>query len=109
MITIVGKSSAFQATEILRTSLEENLAMIGDSIRLLKHAGREVIFDAEHCFDGYKADPDYSLQAVRAAADAGASTVVLCDTNGGSMPEEIAAITRAVVAALPVKIGPLPQ
>ncbi|MDD4267932.1 MAG: citramalate synthase [Thermoguttaceae bacterium] len=105
VITIVGKSSAFQATEILRTSLEENLAMIGDSIRLLKHAGREVIFDAEHFFDGYKADPDYSLQAVRAAADAGASTVVLCDTNGGSMPEEIAAITRAVVAALPVKVG----
>jgi 2-isopropylmalate synthase len=104
-ITIVGKSSAYQVTDIIRATLEENLAMISDSVAYMQQAGREVIFDAEHFFDGYKAAPEYSLQAVKAAADAGASTVVLCDTNGGSMPEEIAEITAAVFRALPCKVG----
>jgi len=76
-ITIVGKSSAFQATEVLRTSREENLAMITDSIRLLHDAGREVIFDAEHFFDGWKHDSGYSMAALRAALEAGARMVVL--------------------------------
>ncbi len=101
VITVVGKASAFQAAEVLRTSLEENLAMIAETIEHLRRAGREVIFDAEHFFDGWKADPRYTLQTIRAAAEAGARTIVLCDTNGGSMSDEIAAGTRAAVDALP--------
>lgn len=104
-ITVVGKSSAFQVTDIIRATLEENLAMISESVAFLREAGREVIFDAEHFFDGFKANSEYTLQAVQAAAEAGASTVVLCDTNGGSMPEEIARITAAVVESLPCKVG----
>ena len=104
-ITIVGKSSAFQVTDIIRATLDENLAMISESVAYVREAGREVIFDAEHFFDGYKANPEYTLQAVKAAGDAGASTVVLCDTNGGTMPEEIAEITAAVVGALSCKVG----
>ncbi len=98
VITLVGKSSAFHATEVLRTSLEENLAMIAESVRFLRTAGREVIFDAEHFFDGWKCDADYALAAVRAAAEAGAKMLVLCDTNGGSMPEEVGRITAEVVS-----------
>ena len=90
VITLVGKSSAFQVAEVLQASPEENLAMIGESVRFLVRAGREVIFDAEHFFDGWKADADYALAALAAAAEAGARLVVLCDTNGGSMPGEIA-------------------
>lgn len=104
-ITLVGKASAFQVAEVLRTSLEENLAMISESVALLVEAGREVIFDAEHFFDGYKADPEYAIQTVQAAAEAGARLIVLCDTNGGAMPEEIATITRGVVKQLPVPVG----
>lgn len=104
-ITIVGKSSAYQVTEIIRATLEENLAMISESVACMHQAGREVIFDAEHFFDGYKRDPQYTLEAVRTAAEAGATTVVLCDTNGGSMPDEIAEITAAVVRELPCRVG----
>jgi 2-isopropylmalate synthase len=105
VITLVGKTSAFHATEVLRVSLEENLAMIADSIRLLREAGREVIYDAEHFFDGWKGNPQYARQTIQAAAAAGARLVVLCDTNGGSMPEEIAALTKEAIAALPVPVG----
>lgn len=105
VITLVGKASAFHVTEVLQASPEENLAMIGESVRCLVGAGREVIFDAEHLFAGWKADPDYALAALMAAADAGARLIVLCDTNGGSMPEEIAAITRTVVDRLPLPVG----
>ena len=91
VITLVGKASAFQATEVLRTTLDENLAMIRDSVAYLVRAGREVIFDAEHFYDGWKQDRDYALLAVAAAAEAGARLVMLCDTNGGSMPDEVAA------------------
>jgi 2-isopropylmalate synthase len=105
VITLVGKTSAFHATEVLRVSLEENLAMIADSIRLLREAGREVIYDAEHFFDGWKGNPQYARQTIQAAAAAGARLVVLCDTNGGSMPEEIAALTKEAMAALPVPVG----
>jgi 2-isopropylmalate synthase len=104
-ITIVGKTSAFHATEVLRVSLEENLAMIAESVRYLREQGREVIYDAEHFFDGWKLNPEYALKTVRAAAEAGASMVVLCDTNGGSMPEEIAELTQAAIAGLPVPVG----
>ena len=105
VITIVGKTSDFHVTEILRVSLEENLAMISDTIRFLREAGREVIYDAEHFFDGWKGNADYAKQTILAAAEAGASTVVMCDTNGGSMPEEIATITKEAVALLDVPVG----
>jgi 2-isopropylmalate synthase len=79
--------------------------MIAETIRYLREAGREVIYDAEHFFDGWKLDSDYALKTVKAAAEAGACSIVMCDTNGGTMPEEIAAITRDAVAALPVPVG----
>ena len=104
-ITIVGKSSLFQVTEVLRTSADENLAMIGESIAFLVANGREVIFDAEHFFDGWKADCAYSVAALREAAGAGARMVVLCDTNGGTMPEDIARAVRSVVESLSVPVG----
>ena len=104
-ITIVGKTSAFHATEVLRVSLEENLAMIADTVRFLREAGREVIYDAEHFFDGWKSNPEYARKTVQAAAAAGARLIVLCDTNGGTMPDEIAALTKEAIAALDVPVG----
>ncbi len=105
VITLVGKTWDFHVTDVLRVSLEENLAMIADSVRYLHETGREVIYDAEHFFDGWKANPDYALQTVRAAAEAGALLVVLCDTNGGSMPGEVAELTGEVAATLSVPVG----
>lgn len=99
LATIVAKSSDLQVTRVLRTTLDENLKMIADSIRYLKSQGIDVFFDAEHYFDGYKSDAGYALKTLEAAADAGASCLVLCDTNGGSLPEEI---SEAVTAALKV-------
>jgi 2-isopropylmalate synthase len=104
-ITIVGKSSAFQVTEVIHASLDENLLMIAESVRHLRQFGREVIYDAEHFFDGYKSNPEYTLSTLRTAAEAGARLIVLCDTNGGAMPEEVEAITKAAIAALPVPVG----
>ena len=104
-ITMVGKSSAFQAAEVLLTTLEENLAMIAESVAFLRGREREVIFDAEHFFDGWKADRQYSLRADSYGGRGGSKMVVLCDTNGGAMPEEIATITREVVNNLPVPVG----
>ncbi|OHB68746.1 MAG: citramalate synthase [Planctomycetes bacterium RBG_13_63_9] len=104
-ITLVGKASLFQATEVLRADRQENLAMIDESIRFLVEAGREVIFDAEHFFDGFKQDSQYAMDGVRAAAEAGARLVVLCDTNGGSMPEEIGEMTRIAAGQLLVPVG----
>jgi 2-isopropylmalate synthase len=98
--TIVGKTSDFHVLQVLRVTLAENLAMIRESITHLAGAGREVIYDAEHFFDGWKQNPDYAAQTIRAAAEAGARLVVLCDTNGGSMPEEIAALTRQAIDAI---------
>jgi 2-isopropylmalate synthase len=100
-IAIFGKSWDYQVTDILRTTLPENLAMIGDTIRHLKQHDKEVVYDAEHFFDGYKANSDYAMQTLAAAADAGADSLVLCDTNGGSFPDEIFEITRAVCARFP--------
>ncbi len=93
--TIVGKSSALHVTNVLKTSLEENLRMIADSTRYLKSKGLAVFYDAEHFFDGYKNDSDYALKTLEAAATAGADCLILCDTNGGSLPDEIAAIVEA--------------
>ncbi len=104
-ITLVGKSWDLHATEVLRVTPEENLAMIRDSVAYLREHGREVIYDAEHFFDGWKANPEYALSTIRAAAEAGAKLVVLCDTNGGSMPEEIAELTKAAGSALAVPVG----
>jgi 2-isopropylmalate synthase len=105
VITLVGKTSAFHATEVLQTTREENLAMIRDSVAYLVAAGREVMFDAEHFYDGWKQDRDYTLRAVQVAAEAGARMIVLCDTNGGSMPDEVAEITAAAIAGLPAPVG----
>src|SRR5215471_1704263 len=104
-LTIVGKTSAFHATEVLRVSLEENLAMISETVKYLRECGRDVIYDAEHFFDGWKLDPQYAAKTVRAAAGAGASIVVMCDTNGGSMPEEVARLTKEAQAVLDVPVG----
>jgi 2-isopropylmalate synthase len=104
-ITIFGKTWDFHVREALRVSLQENLDMISDSVKFLRAKDREVIYDAEHFFDGYKANPDYALKTLRAAQDAGARTLVLCDTNGGTLPTEIAAITRAVHKAVTAPLG----
>lgn len=98
--TVVGKTWDFHATDVLRVTLEENLDMIRDSVQFLVAVGREVIYDAEHFFDGWCGNPDYAAQTIRAAAEAGARLVVLCDTNGGSLPERIAQFTRSAIEAL---------
>ena len=103
--TVVGKSWGLHVTEVLRAELDENLAMIADSVAFLVGEGREVIYDAEHFFDGWAADPDYALKSVSAAAAAGARTIVLCDTNGGRLPEEIAAGVEAASSELSVPLG----
>jgi len=94
--TIVGKASAPHVTQVLEVPLEENIAMVAESIAYLKSKDMSVFFDAEHFFDGYKADKEYSLSVLCAAAQAGADCLVLCDTNGGSLPEEIAGIISEV-------------
>jgi len=98
VVTLVCKTSPLHVTEILRTTLEENLAMIRDTIAYLVKNGREVIFDGEHTFDGYKENPAYSIACYQAADEAGASYLVACDTNGGTLPSEIAQITRDLLA-----------
>ena len=98
--TIFGKSWLLHVTDVLGATPEENLAMISDSVAHLRAAGREVVYDAEHFFDGYKADAAYAKATLRAAIDAGATTVVLCDTNGGCLTDEVAAMTRDVGADL---------
>src|SRR5205085_1211122 len=91
--------------EVLQTTPEENLAMIEDTVRFLKSQGRTVVYDAEHAFDGCKDDPAYALSTWQAAERGGADMIVLCDTNGGSLPGEIAAITRDACAKLKVRVG----
>lgn len=100
-VIVVGKGWTLHVRDVLRTTLEENLRIIRDSVAYLEDHDREVIYDAEHFFDGYKADPDYALETLQAAAESGADTIVLCDTNGGSMPWEIEAIVRKVKENLP--------
>ena len=106
VLTLVGKTWTLHVTEILRTTLEENLAMIEDSIRHVTAQGREVIYDAEHFFDGYKADPDYALQTLRAAIRGGAANLTLCDTNGGTLVDDFKTIVARVVSEFgPEKVG----
>ena len=100
-VTIYGKSWLLHVTDVLRTTGERNLQMIADTVGYLRAAGRQVFFDAEHFFDGYKADPVYALQALGAAAREGAAGLILCDTNGGSLPHEVYAVTRKVCEAFP--------
>ncbi len=95
-VTLVGKSWDLHVEDVLNTTMEENLAMIADSVKYCKEHGREVIYDAEHFFDGYKANPEYAVATIKAAALAGADSVVLCDTNGGSLPWEVQAIVEDV-------------
>lgn len=104
-VAIFGKSWDYQVTEILRTSLDENLNMIADTIGFLKSQGKEVVFDAEHFYDGYKANPEYALSTLKAAADVGADVLCLCDTNGGTFPDEVFEITQKVVKLVNCKIG----
>ena len=105
VVCIVGKASAYHVTEALRTSLDEGVAMVADSIRYLKSHGRTVFFDAEHFFDGYRDDPEFSLRVLHAAAEAGADCLVLCDTNGGSLPGQVEEMVAAVVAAVDCEVG----
>ena len=95
-VCIVAKSSAYHVTEALQTTLDEGEAMIADSVRFLRSHDRLVLVDMEHFFDGYKADPEFSLRALEAAVVNGATHVVLCDTNGGSLPDEVGTIVTAV-------------
>jgi 2-isopropylmalate synthase len=105
--TLVGKAWDFHVRDVLRVSAEENLEMIRDSVALLTAEGRELIYDAEHFFDGWKANPEHAGQTILVAAEAGASLVVLCDTNGGSMPGDIAEMTRAARELLAVHDVPV--
>ncbi|PHY02901.1 MAG: citramalate synthase [Planctomycetaceae bacterium] len=110
VITIVGKTSTFHVTEVLGVSCAENLAMISDTIAYLTAAQREVFYDAEHFFDGWKLDRDYARETILAAARAGATRIILCDTNGGTLPDEVAAVVKQAVtvlqlASLDVPIG----
>ncbi len=106
VVTVVGKTSMLHVTEVLQTTPDENLRMISDSLRYLKSLGKEVIYDAEHFFDGCKLDFEYGFDTLRAAIEGGADAIVLCDTNGGTMPWEITRFVTAAREAFPdVAIG----
>ncbi len=106
VVTIFGKSWLLHVTEVIRTTPEENIAMIEDSVRYLKEQGKEVVYDAEHFFDGYNADPDYAISTLEAAERAGADFLVLCETNGGRLVSQVAEITGNVVTRFPdAKVG----
>jgi 2-isopropylmalate synthase len=104
-VALVGKSWDLHVLRVLNTSLDENLHIIADSVRYLKALGREVIYDAEHFFDGYQANPTYALQTLAAATEAGADVLVLCDTNGGSLPSTVSAIVAEVRRATTTPLG----
>ncbi len=104
-VSVFGKSWDMHVTEIINTTLEENLAMISDTIRYLVSKGKLVFFDAEHFFDGYKENPDYALQTLKTAEVAGATAVVLCDTNGGCFPDEIAEIVGKAVSSVKIPVS----
>lgn len=103
--TIFGKSWDFHVHKAIQTTLEENLAMIYDSVKFLKSRGLEVIYDGEHFFDGYKNNPEYALATIKKAEEAGADWIVLCDTNGGSLPHEVTDIVRVVKQHVKTPIG----
>jgi 2-isopropylmalate synthase len=103
--TVVGKTWTLHVTDVLRTTLDDNLRIIEKSVAFLREKGRRVIYDAEHFFDGWRADPAYALETLKAAGRGGAETLVLCDTNGGSLPWQIGEIVRAVRAAVKTPLG----
>jgi len=105
VVTLVGKSWDLHVTHVLETGLDENLAMIGESVAFIQAHARHVVYDAEHFFDGYKANPAYALATLRAAAEHGAAVLVLCDTNGGALPWEIEEVVREVAAHLNTPLG----
>jgi 2-isopropylmalate synthase len=105
VVTIFGKTSMLHVKEVLRCTPDENLAMIADTVKFLKDHGKFVIYDAEHCFDGYKLDPEYAVATWQAAEKAGADFIVLCDTNGGCLPGEVAAITKVALGKLNCRVG----
>ncbi len=105
VVTLVAKSWLLHVHEVLRTTPEENLAMIRDTVAFLKNKGREVVVDLEHFFDGFKDNPEYSKKCIMASAESGADWVVPCDTNGGTLPSEIAKITSEVTKSFQVQIG----
>lgn len=105
VVVIFGKSWDFHVTDIIRTSLEENVSMIRETIDFFKKYNKEVVFDAEHFFDGYKANPEYAFNTLQAAIDGGADCIVLCDTNGGTFPADIYEITNKVVKEFNVEVG----
>jgi len=104
-VAIFGKTWLLHVTDVLKTTPEENLAIISDSVSFLKQNGREVIFDAEHFFDGFRADRSYALAAVHAAAQAGADWIAFCDTNGGNLPSDVAEIVREAKKVLAMPVG----
>jgi 2-isopropylmalate synthase len=104
-VCIVGKTWPLHVTEVFQVSLDENLAMIRDTVAYLKKNGREVLYDAEHFFDAFREDPDYALATIKAASEAGADLVVLCETNGGNLPETVEEVTRKAIAALGKPVG----
>jgi len=99
--TIVGKTWTLHVTDVLQTTLEENLRMIEESVRYAKSKGREVIYDAEHFFDGFKVDEEYACETLQAAVTGGADTIVLCDTNGGTLPHEVSVIVKNIRGKFP--------
>ncbi len=105
IIVVFGKSWNFQVTDIIKTSLEENINMIKDTIKYLSEKGKQVIFDAEHFYDGYKEKKEYAMATLKAAEEAGAKVVVLCDTNGGTLPQEIYDITKNVKEQISIEVG----
>ena len=105
IVTLVGKAWTLHVDEALRTTREENLAMVAESVRFMAAEGRRVVFDAEHFFDGYRADRGYALAVLAAAAEAGADTLALCDTNGGTLPDEAARILAEVDAVTRARLG----
>jgi 2-isopropylmalate synthase len=105
VVCIFGKTWDMHVTDVLKTTLEDNLEIIRDSVSFLKKKKREVVYDAEHFFDGYKNNPEYALKTILAAQKAGADTIVLCDTNGGSLPEEIAGIIDEIKSHVTVQLG----
>lgn len=103
--TVFGKTWTLHVTEILRTTLTDNLRIIEQSVSYLRLQGRRVIYDAEHFFDGYKEDPKYALETLQAALRGGAERVVLCDTNGGTLPHEVSAIVKSVREIIMLPLG----
>jgi 2-isopropylmalate synthase len=104
-VTLVGKSSTMHVERVLETSREENLCMIADSVAFFRERGKEVIYDAEHFFDGYRLDPGYAVATLRAAAEAGAHCIVLCDTNGGELPDTVGERVRELRSQLDMPLG----